>query len=432
MSSMHTPLVVILSLILLLGLFSMAESALATARRWRLREKAGRGEHGAAAALRLSENLERSLSSVRLGITLAATAAGFYAGACLGQFLKHGSAGSHAALTQFQSVVIAVVFLAFVLATFLVGELVPRRIALHRPEQVAAWLARPLEIFSLLTSPLVRALSTPTDFVMRMLGARPLSRPLITPEEIKGLLGEGTRAGVFDEAEHEIFKRVFRFCDRRARALMTPRNKVDWIDVSDPPEEIRRKVVQSPHSLFPVCDESLDNLLGIVQVKDLLAQNSGGSPFRLKGHLALPAFIYERTRGPQVIEILKKSATHTAVVLDEYGSVVGIVTLNDILEAVLGDLPEPDREEEPRLVERADGSRVLDGRFPLDEFRELFGLDQTPEGDFHTLAGLVVTQLGRIPRISESFEYLGLRFEVVEMDSQRVDRVLVSRVPKHK
>ena len=430
MSTMHTPLIFILLLILLLGVFSMAESALATARRWRLREKASRGERGAAAALRLSENLERSVTSVRLGITLAATAAGFYAGACLGQFLKHDSVGRHAALTHSQIVVIAVVFLAFVLTTFVLGELIPRRIARHRPEQVVTWLGRPLEIFSLLSSPLVRVLSTPTDLLMRMLGIRPSSRPAVTHEEIKGLLQEGTRAGVFDEAEHEIFKHVFRFCDRRARALMTPRNKVDWIDVSDPPEEIRRKVVQSPHSLFPVCDESLDNLLGIVQVKDLLAQNSGGSPFRLKGLLKLPAFIYERTRGPQVVEILKKSATHTAVVLDEFGSVVGIVTLNDILEAILGDLPEADREEEPRLVERADGSRLLDGRFPLDEFRELFDLDQTPDGDFHTLAGLVVTQLGHIPRTSESFECLGLRFEVVEMDSQRVDRVLVSRLPK--
>jgi putative hemolysin len=429
---MHTPLVVILPLVLLLGLFSMAETALATARKWRLRERASRGQRGAAAALRLSENLERSVSSMRLGITLAATAAGSYAGACLGQFLKHNSGGSHAALTQVQIVVIGVVFLAFVLTTFLLGELIPRRIALHHPEQVATWLARPVEIFSLLSGPLMRALGTATDALVRLLGAQPLSRPAVTQEEIKGLLWEGTKAGVFDEAEHEIFKRVFRFCDRRARALMTPRNKVDWIDVSDPPEEIRRKVVQSPHSLFPVCDGSLDNLLGIVQVKDLLAQNSGGSPFRLKGHLTLPAFIYERTRGPQVIETLKKSATHTAVVLDEYGSVVGIVTLNDILEAVLGDLPEHDREEEPRVVERADGSRLLDGRFPLDEFRELFNLDQTPDGDFHTLAGLVVTQLGHIPRISESFECMGLRFEVVEMDSQRVDRVLVTRVPKRK
>ena len=227
MSLMHSPLVVIPLLVVLLGFFSMAESALSTARRWRLREKAARGERGAAAGLRLTENLERSVSSVRLGITLAATTAGFYAGASLGQLLKHDPSGRHADLTQSETVVIGAVFLGFALTIFVLGELVPRQIALHRSEQVIAWLARPLEIFSLLSSPLVRALGAPTDLLIRLLGARPLARPAITQEEIKGLLWEGTRAGLFDEAEHEIFKRVFRFCDRRARALMTPRNKVD-------------------------------------------------------------------------------------------------------------------------------------------------------------------------------------------------------------
>ena len=237
---------------------------------------------------------------------------------------------------------------------------------------------------------------------------------------------EGTQAGVFEESEHEIFKRVFRFCERRARALMTPRDEVVWIDVSDSPDEIRRKVTGSTHSRFPVCDQSLDNLLGVVQVRDLLAQNSGEPTFRIKGLLTLPAFIYEGTRGPQILELLRKSSTPTAVVLDEYGSVVGIVTLNDILEAVLGGLPEGNGEdEEPRSVRRDDGSWLLDGRFPLDEFRDLFDLSHLPSGEFHTLAGLVVTQLGHIPRIAESFDCLGLHFEVVDMDANRVDRVLV-------
>ena len=211
---------------------------------------------------------------------------------------------------------------------------------------------------------------------------------------------------------------------------MTPRGKVVWIDLADSPEEIRRKVIGSPHSRFPVCDQSLDNLLGIIQVKDLLAQSSGGPLFRVKGLLTLPAFIFEGTRGPQILEILRKSATHTAVVLDEYGSVVGLLTLNNILEALLGDLPETAGEDDaPRSVQRPDGSWLLDGRFPLDEFRELFDLGELPEGDFHTLAGLVVTQLGHIPRVSEAFDYLGLRFEVVEMDGNRVDRVRVGPSP---
>ena len=237
---------------------------------------------------------------------------------------------------------------------------------------------------------------------------------------------EGTQAGVFEEAEHEIFKRVFRFCERRARALMTPRDEVVWIDVADSPEEIRRKVTGSSHSRFPVCDQSLDNLLGIVQVKDLLAQNSGEPTFRIKGLLTLPAFIYEGTRGPQILELLRKSSTHTAVVLDEYGSVVGIVTLNDILEAVLGGLPEGNGEdEEPRSVRApmARGCSTAGSRSTSSASSSTS--PDLPEGDFHTLAGLVVTQLGHIPRIAESFECLGLHFEVVDMDANRVDRVLV-------
>src|SRR5271157_672072 len=309
----------------------------------------------------------------------------------------------------------------------LLGELLPRKIALHWPERIACGIARPMAVFAMLAGPLSKSLETMTELLARLLGVQSTARPPVTQEEIEGLLWEGTKAGVFEEAEYDIFRRVFRFCERRGRVLMTPRDEVVWIDVDDSPDEIRRKVIGSSHSRFPVCDQSLDNLLGIVQVKDLLAQNSGGPTFRIKGLLTLPAFIYEGTRGPQILEILKKSSTHTAVVLDEYGSVVGLLTLNDILNAVLGELPERNGEDEaPRSVQRADGSWLLDGRFPLDEFRELFDLAELPSGEFHTLAGLVITQLGHIPRVSETFDLLGLRFEVVEMDSQRVDRVLVS------
>jgi putative hemolysin len=429
MSSILTAVLVILLLILVMGLLSLSEFAQVSSRRWRLRERAGRGDRGANAALRLSEDLERFVPTVRLGMALAGTLAGVYAGITLSHFLDGRKAEARHALPVADALVVGGVVVVLTLITLLVGELLPRRIALQSPEQIATRLARPMIAFSTLTGPLVRSLGATTDLLARLVGVRSASRPSITPEEIKGLLWEGTQAGVFEEAEHEIFKRVFRFCERRARALMTPRDEVVWIDVSDSPEEIRRKVIGNSHSRFPVCDQSLDNLLGIVQVKDLLAQNSGGPSYRIKGLLTLPAFIYEGARGPQILELLKKSSTPTAVVLDEYGSVVGIVTLNDILEAVLGGLPEGNgEEEEPRSVQRADGSWLLDGRFPLDEFREMFDLAQVPEGDFHTLAGLVVTQLGHIPRTAESFEWLGLHFEVVDMDSNRVDRVLVRPV----
>jgi putative hemolysin len=275
--------------------------------------------------------------------------------------------------------------------------------------------------------PLVGGLGGAMDRVLRFLRVR--RRPLVpvTQEEISVLLQAGTKAGVFEEGEHEMIKRVFRFSDRRARALMTPRNFIVWIDQADPPDEVRRKIISSPHNRFPVCDQSLDNLLGIVQVKDLLVQDQNVEPFRIKGRLTLPLFLYEGTRGLKILEMFKTSGSRVAVVLDEYGTVEGLLTLTDILEALVGDMPVGDVEDEPTAVQRPDGSWLLDGRMPLDEFRDLFGLTSVRAGDFHTLAGLVVTQLGHIPRVGESFQSGGLNFEVVDMDGNRVDRILVSR-----
>jgi putative hemolysin len=206
---------------------------------------------------------------------------------------------------------------------------------------------------------------------------------------------------------------------------MTPRNEIVWIDLADSPDEIRRKVTVSQHTRFPVCDQSLDNLLGIVHIKDFLVPDQNAEPFRIKGRLTLPLFIYEGTRGLKTLEMLKDSATRIAVVLDEYGTVEGLLTLTDILEAIVGDMPASALDDEPKAVQREDGSWLLDGRMPLDEFRDLFKLTTIPEGDFHTLAGLVVTHLGHIPQIAESFDDFGLHFEVVDMDGNRVDRILV-------
>ncbi len=423
MLSILRSLALVGGLILAAGVLSLYRHALTSASHTRLRGQASRGDRRAVAALRLGEDLERLESAIRLGVGLATTCAGVYAGTWLAR--ARGEAGGPSALVS------AAVVAGLALAGFLLVDLLPRRFAAHRPTRIACALAWPMTVFAWPARPIAGVLDRAADLVARWVGAGRAARPAITQEEIQRLLQVGEATGLFEEGEHEIFKRAFRFLDRRARALMTPRDKVVWIDLADSPEEIRRKVIGSPHSRFPVCDQSLDNLLGIVQVKDLLAQSSAGPLFRVKGLLTLPAFIFEGNRGPQILEILKKSSTHTAVVLDEFGSVVGMLTLNDILAALLGDLPDaPGDDGSPRSVQGPDGSWLFDGRFPLDEFRELFDLGELPEGDVHTLAGLVVTHLGHIPRVSEGFEDLGLRFEVVGMDGNRVDRVRVHPSPR--
>jgi putative hemolysin len=422
MSSILIPILATLGLILVLAQLSLAKTAIGSARKRRLEAEADRGNKRAAAALGLIVNLDRTVSSIRLATGFTRTTLGVCAGVWLWQLAGSGTGRGWGFLAAAVSMILGIT-----LATLLLGELIPRRLAVSQPERILCWLARPLATLSGLLVPPARRLDWAAQRVSRWLGARTTHRPPVDPEEIKRLLWEGTKAGIFEPGEFEIFKRVFRYIDRRARALMTPRDKVVWIDLSDSPEEIRRKVIGSPHSRFPVCDESLDNLLGIVQVKDLLAQSSQGPPFRIKGLLTLPAFVYEGSRGTQILETLRKSSTHTAVVLDEFGSVVGILTLSDILQSLLGDLPgQAGADEESRVVRRSDGSWLIDGRLPLDEFRDLFELRELPDGDFQTVAGLVVTQLGHIPVVSETFELLGLHFEIVDMDAKRVDRVLVS------
>ena len=425
MQSLLGAVLVILGLIVARGFLAMAEYALGSARKSVLKDRSSRGDRGAATALRLGEGSKGFSPAVQAGITLLGALAGVYGGATLEPVLSR-AIGECGPVGFFREVIgIVLVGLGVTLATLVLGEFVPRRVALHRPESIAGWVARPIRVLATLAEPVVRALSGATDFALRSVGIRPAPEPPVTEEEIRVLMKEGTKAGVFEEVEHEMVKRVLRFGDRRARALMTPRNEIVWIDLADSPEEVRRKVIGSPYSRFPVCDQSLDNLLGIVHVKDLLGQAPNVESFRIKGRLTLPLFLYEGTHGLKILEMFKTSPTHSAVVLDEYGTVEGLLTLTDILQAIVGDLPEGDEHEEPPAVQRPDGSWLLDGRFPLDDFRDLFDLPAVPEGDFHTLAGFVVARLGHIPRIAESFDDGGLRFEVVDMDGNRVNRILV-------
>jgi putative hemolysin len=273
------------------------------------------------------------------------------------------------------------------------------------------------------SSLIARLLSGSLASVLRRLGRRPS-----TEDEIQVLLKEGIEAGVFDEAEQEIVTRVFRLGDYQANALMTPMNEIVWLDIADSPEEMKQKITESPHSRFPVCEGSIDNILGIVLVKDLLIQSFRGQPFSLKGLLKLPLFIYEATPGLSSLDMFKKSAMHVAIVLDEYGSVRGLLTLNDIFEAIVGDMPLTQDEEDPKAVQRPDGSWLLDGRLSIQEFEDMLGITDLPEGDYQTLAGFVIDQIGRVPSVAARFESGDYAYEVVDMGGRRVDKVLVTRL----
>ncbi len=428
MQAIALEILVILGLIVTNGLLAMARSAIESARKSRLSNWSSQGDRAASAVLVLRDDPRRLDWTLQLSMTLLSALIGAYAGSTLVPALARtiGNADDPAAREQIASFWIVVV--AVTLLSLVLSEMMPRRLGLVRPEQIARMVSLPVRGLSLLAVPVMSLLSSSTDLVLRAFGIRPAQEPPVTQEEISMLLQQGTKAGVFEEGEHEMIKRVFRFCDRRARALMTPRSDVVWLDIADSPEEIRAKIISSHHTRFPVCDQSLDNLLGIVQIKDLLGEQTSLEPFRIKGRLTLPLFIYEGTRGLKTLETFKKSASRVAVVLDEFGTVLGLVTLSDILQAIVGDMPvRPASAEQPAAVQRADGSWLLDGRMVLDEFRDLFGLASLPEGDFHTLAGLVVTELGHIPRVAETFQLQGLTFEIVDMDSNRVDRILVSR-----
>lgn len=419
---------VVLGLVLVHGMFVISRTALESASRARLAERAGQGDRGSAAALRLVQDPAAHESAIQSLASLLAIVIGGYSIVVIAPRLRGilERLGLVEGPLEWSALALTAVGAAGVL--IVLGEVGPRRVAVERPELYAALAARPMAALATVLRPATAALNATARLVARLLGVRGAGATPVSQEQIEVLVHEGARTGVFDDEEHELIKRVFRFSDRRARVLMTPRNEIVWLDPADPPEEIRRKVTSSTHAQFPVCDQSLDNLLGIVRAKDFLTEGLELERFRVQGRLAMPLFIYEGTRGLKIVSLFKKSPVRIAVVLDEYGAVQGLLTLTDLLEAIVGDMPASEESEEPRVVERSDGSWLMDGRTPLDEFQERLGLATLPGGEYDTLAGLVVTHLGRIPGIAEHFEHAGLRFEIVDMDGNRVDRVLIERL----
>jgi putative hemolysin len=426
-------ILIILLLVLANGLFAMSEMAVVSARKTRLQQLANQGDRRAQVALDLANSPNRFLSTVQIGITLVGILAGAFGGATLSQSIAETASRVPALEPYSGAIGLFAVVLLITYLSLVVGELVPKRLALNAPEKIATNIAVPMQLLSAIAAPVVHLLSASTELGLRLFGVGPTeTEPLVTEDEIKVLLEQGREAGMFEAAEQDMVERIFRLDDQPVSALMTPRPDIVWLNLSSSAEENRLKITQSDHTRFPVCQGTLDNVLGIIHITDLLARSMGGEPLDLTATLRQSLFVPETTRALRILEMFKKSDTHIALAVDEYGVIQGIVTLNDILEAIIGDLPSVGQSEEVSAVQREDGSWLLDGMLSIEKFKDLFAIARLPGeemGNYQTLGGFVITHLGRIPAAAEHFEWGGFRFEVMDMDGNRVDKMLV--MPLH-
>ncbi|MGQ9832972.1 MAG: hemolysin family protein [Candidatus Villigracilaceae bacterium] len=417
-------ILLIFILILFNGLISMSEAAMLSARKVRLQQLVNNGDKRARLALKLTEEPNTFLSTVQIGITVTDVLIGAISGA-LAARLSRDRIANIPALAPFSTTIgitIGVIVTSYFSIVF--GELVPKRLALTNPERLSTLVAGPMAFFSKLLSPFIWFLSKSTDLLLRLLGIEHTDELLITEEELLVQLDQGTQAGVFEETEQDMVEGVFSLSDQRVNALMTPRNEIVWLDVHDTAEEIRRKIAESPYSRFPVGEDSLDRPLGVVKAKDvLLARIRSGK--ELTKLIRPPIYIPETAFGSRALEMFRETRRDLMLVVDEFGVVQGLLTLADILEEIVGEFGS-----EPQATQRQDGSWLLDGMLPNDDFKELFSLHHLPaEEEYETLGGFVMTHLGRIPKPADRFEWGGLRFEVMDMDGTRVDKVLVTTLP---
>lgn len=419
-------ILILAGLILLNGLFSMSEIAVVSARKGRLESLARKGDLKAAEALKLSESPDTFLSTVQIGITLIGVLLGIYSGENIVGDIEPWLAGWPLLAPYAHMLATAIVLLFLTYFSLVFGELIPKRIGLARPESIARLAARPMRWISRFAHPFVWLLSQSTNFMMRTLGIQS-EGGRVTEEEIKALLHEGTEHGALEEAEQVIIERIMHLGDRNITSFMTHRTEIVWFDMADSAEVIRKKIHKDRHSTYPVCDGELDHLLGTVALKDLFA--SGSSQLKDDQIHKPPLFVPENNTAYQVLEKIKSTRQHICFVVDEYGSLLGLITLKDILEAIVGDLPE-EHQIDHEIFRREDGSFLVDGQIPFYDFLTYFErVEWMNEGehDFDTLAGFILHQLERIPATGDTLNWKDFSFEVVDMDRNRIDKVLVRR-----
>ena len=423
---------ILIALVLVNGLFAMAELAVFSSRVTRLRQLAQGGSRGARAALRLLDDPTRFLSTVQFYITLIGVLAGVYSGvrfaeplaAWLAQLDMLVPVAKYLDTTAYGIVVVGVTFLSLV-----IGELVPKRWALTNPEAIASTLARPMQWLSVASTPFVWVLQGSTELVARLLGLRKSTTRGVNEEEIRSIIAEATHTGIFHAAEHQMIEGVLRLPDRTVRSIMVPRGDVVWLDAADSRTAVWNTVRTSGHSRYPVCKDQFDELLGIVTTGELAEWLGDPAAGELAARVRAPLIVHESTRILRLLELFRESKMHFAVIVDEHGSIEGVVTPSDILTSIAGELPDATSEEVPEAVARDDASWLVDGGMAIDDVERLLGSGNMRSGDdYTTLAGFVLAQLGHLPTTGENFRWRGLRFEVVDMDGRRIDKLMIQRL----
>ncbi len=418
---------IILVLIVLNGLLSMAEIAIVSARRAKLMHDASHGDHAAQDALQLNENPSHVLSAIQVGITLIGVLTGAFAGATIAEIFAEQLAQLGVAAPLAETVAVSVIVVIVTYFSVVLGELIPKRIALKFTDTIAKYSAKPLMIFAKVTSPLVLLLAGSTDAVLRLFGWDKHEESFVSEEELKVIIDEGAKTGVLDAEEHALVAKILDLSDRKVKDVMTPRPEITWLDAHSAWSINLEKVKESTHVIFPVGEGDLDHLLGVVSMRKVLCQTTILSDIDIRTCLDHPLLIPENKTIFGALNLFKETRAHIAIVVDEYGGVQGLLTLNDIVDEMLGGLPSDEDPPRWHIVEREDGSWLLDGLMPVHEFATLFKLELPEEHTpFRTLAGFVTHTLERIPAPADTFCYQHLTIEVVDMDRYRVDKVLVT------
>ncbi len=418
-------LLIIFLLILLNGVFSMSEIALISSRKSRLETAAKKGSKTAKTALDLANSPNKFLSAVQIGITLIGILTGIYSGNKITEDVELFISRFEAIKPYAHSVAVGIVVVVLTFFSLVLGELLPKRIGLNHPESIAKAMAMPMKIISIITAPFIWLLTTSTEFLLDILQIKPTADGKVTEEEIKAIIKEGTEVGEVQEIEQDIVERVFHIGDRKVNSLMTHRSSMVYLSMDDTLEEIKSKVLDELHSVYPVCEENLDEVVGVVFLKDLFANFEKGN-FNLRSIAKEPSYFIEHTSAYKALENFKKTKVHYAFITDEYGVFQGIITLNDILEALVGDAADFD-DDEYQLIANEDGSWLVDGQYSLHDFLTYFDLDErTTDYEVTTVSGFIITELGAIPKEGDKLIWNKLEFEAQKMDGVKIDKVLIT------